>query len=43
MVPKAGNYFGWLFRMERGVSKGCPVSPVIFNVLVDAVIRLVLL
>ena len=43
MVPKARNYFEWLFQIERGVSKGCPVSPVIFNIVVDAVVRLVLL
>ena len=43
VVPKAGKYFGRPFRMERGVTQGDPVSPKIFNIVVDAVIRAVVL
>ena len=43
MVPKPGKYFGRPFRMERGVKQVDPVSPTIFNITVDAVVRVVLL
>ena len=43
VVPKAEKYFGRPFRMERGVTQGDPVSPKIFNIVVDAVIRAVVL
>ena len=43
MVPKAGKLFGHLLWTERGVTQGYPVSPMIFNILVDAVVRAVLL
>ena len=39
MVPKAGKFFGRPFNMERGVTQGDPVSPMIFNIVVDAVVR----
>ena len=39
MVVKAGGYFGPPFKEYRGVTQGDPLSPKIFNVVVDAVIR----
>ena len=43
MVPKPGKFFGRPFVMERGVTQGDPVSPRIFNILVNAVVMAVLL
>ena len=43
VVPKDGSLFGQPFRMERGVTQGIPLSPKIFNILVDAVVRAVLM
>ena len=39
MVAQAGGYYGTLFRGERGVTQGDPLSPKIFTVVVDAVVR----
>ena len=39
VVPKAGEFFGQSLRMERGVNQGDLVSPTIFNIVVDAVVR----
>ena len=39
MVAKATGYFGRPFKGYRGVTQGDPLSPTIFNVVVDAVIR----
>ena len=39
MVARAGSYYGKAFKGERGVTQGCPLSPTIFNVVVDAVFR----
>ena len=39
MVDKAGGYFETGFKGERGVTQGDPLSPTIFNVVVDAVVR----
>ena len=39
MVARAGGYYGTGFKGERGVPQGDPLSPIIFNVLVDAVVR----
>ena len=39
MVARAGGYYGKGFKGERGVTQGDPLSPTIFNVVVDAVIR----
>ena len=38
MLAKAGRYFGHQFKGYRGVTQGKPLSPTIFNVVVDAVI-----
>ena len=39
MVARAGGYYGTGFKGERGVTHGDPLSPTIFNVVVDAVVR----
>ena len=39
MVARAGGYYGTAFKGERGVTQGGPLSPTIFNVVVDAVVR----
>ena len=39
MVPRQAGYFGRAFRAHRGVGQGDIMLPVIFNVIVDAVIR----
>ena len=43
VVPKAGKLFGRTFGTEIGVTQGDPVSPTIFNIVVEAVVRAVLL
>ena len=39
MVSRAGGYYGEVFKGARGVMQGDPLSPTIFNVVVDAVVR----
>ena len=39
IVARAGGCYGTDFRGERGVTQGDPLSPTIFNVVVDAVVR----
>ena len=39
MVARAGGYYGTSFGGERGVTQGDPLSPTIFNMVVDAVVR----
>ena len=39
MVARAGGYYGEAFKGERGVTQGDPLSPTIFNVVVDTVVR----
>ena len=39
MVTRAGSYYGKGFKGGRGVTQGDPLSPTIFNVVVDAVVR----
>ena len=39
MVSRAGGYYGEYFKGERGVTKGDPLSPTIFNVVAEAVVR----
>ena len=39
MVARAGGYYGTAFRGERGVMQGDPLSPTIFNVVVDVVVQ----
>ena len=39
MAARAGGYYGAAFKGARGVTQGDPLSPTIFNMLVDAVVR----
>ena len=39
MVARAGGYYGESFKGARGVTQGDPLSPSIFNVVLDAVVR----
>ena len=39
MVARAGGYYGTSFKGGRGVTQGNPLSPIIFNVVVDAMVR----
>ena len=39
MVTRAGGYYGEGFKGAQGVTQGDPLSPTIFNVVVDAVVR----
>jgi hypothetical protein len=41
MVPKQANCYATPFRAKRGVRQGGILSAIIFNIVVDAVIRLV--
>ena len=38
MVARAGGYYGTAFKGGLGVTKGDPLSPTIFNVVVDTVV-----
>ena len=39
MVAKAGGYYGAECKAARGVTQGDPLSPIIFNVVVDVVVQ----
>ena len=39
MVARFGRYYRTTFEGAHGVTKGYPISPTIFNVVVDAVVR----
>ena len=39
MVARAGGYYEVAFKGARGVTQGDPLSPTIFNVVVDAVVH----
>ena len=39
MVARVGGYYGEAFKGAWGVTQGDPLSPTIFNVVVDAVVR----
>ena len=39
MVARAGSYYGPCFKGGRGVTQGDPLSPTIFNVVLDAVVH----
>ena len=37
MVSRAGRYYGTPFKVHRGVTQGYPLSPTVFNMVVDSV------
>ena len=39
MAERSGGYYGAVFKGEQGVMQGEPLSPTIFNVVVEAVVR----
>lgn len=39
VVPRAGGYHGRAFRATRGVTQGDVVSPMIFNIVLDCIIK----
>ena len=39
ILPKAGKFLGGDFRTGRGVTQGNPASPIILNIVLDAVVR----
>ena len=39
MVARAGGYYEAVFKGDRGVMQRDPLSPTIFNVVVDVVVR----
>jgi hypothetical protein len=39
MVARQQGYYGTHFRSERGTTQGDIISPMIFNIVVDAVVR----
>ena len=39
MAARSGGYYGAAVKGERGVTQGDPLSPTLFNVVVDAVVR----
>ena len=39
MLVRVGSYYKVPFRGETGVTQGDPLSPTIFNVVVDTVVR----
>ena len=43
VIPKSENFFGRPFLEERGVTQGYTVSSKIFNIVVDALVRVVLI
>ena len=39
LVRQAAGYYDRPFKSERGVTQGGPLSPTIFNLMVDAIVR----
>ena len=39
VVARAGQYYGEAFKVFQGVTHGYPLSPTIFNVVLDALVR----
>ena len=42
IVRKAGRFLGKAFRTRCGMTQGDPSYPIIFNIVVDVVVRLVM-
>ena len=39
LACRASGYYGWIFKAWRGMIQGGPLSPTIFNLIVDAIVR----
>jgi Reverse transcriptase (RNA-dependent DNA polymerase) len=39
IIPKPNQFFGQAFKAERGVRQGDIISPTLFNIMLDAVLR----
>ena len=39
IIPKQQKFYGEPFRAERGVRQGDIISPTIFNIVIDAIVR----
>ena len=39
MVARVGGHYGETFCRERGITQGDPLSPTIFNLVVDVIVR----
>ena len=39
LACRASGYYGRVFKAWRGVTRGAPLSPTIFNLLMDAIVR----
>jgi hypothetical protein len=39
LIPKSGGFYGQLIHAERGVRQGDVLSPIIFNIVMDCVLR----
>ena len=39
LIPKSGGFYGESFHAERGVRQGDVLSPIIFNIVIDCVLR----
>ena len=39
LVPRIAGYYGAAFQVERGVPQGDVISPIIFNVIMDVIVR----
>lgn len=39
LIPKSGGFYGTPFHAERGVRQGDVLSPMIFNIVIDCVLR----
>ena len=43
VVPKSGRFYAQPFSTGRGVTQVYPVSPTVFNIMVDAVVKAVII
>ena len=43
VVSKAGRFYGRPFITDMGLTQGIPVSPTVFHIVVDTVLRVVMM